>query len=217
MYREFWVSLREQLAGNYGVFYGIPKKHFEHKVQYTIYNLKLLWLPGLGRIGDPIDPKNCELPWKLEIQFMADLDLGYPSKINWFLKCSCLSYQKGDNFGQYVAAVKQTRQATCTRAVQWGPNLKIHRRSQSTLFSMTCDPLASQIRGCGKEWLHTKGTGNSMVGHMSDRSGWIKIIVGHHPESCCWTIRFGLLIPLLSNLPVTSEWGHCNSSKYACQ
>ena len=85
------------------VFFGIPKKHFEHKVQYTIYNLKLVWLPGLGRIGDP---KNCELPRKLEIQFMADLDLGYPSKINWFLKCSCFSYQKGDNVGQYFAAVQ---------------------------------------------------------------------------------------------------------------
>jgi hypothetical protein len=57
----------------------------------------------LGRIGDP---KNCELPRKLEIRFMADLDLGYPSKINWFLKCSCFSYQKGDNVGQYFAAVQ---------------------------------------------------------------------------------------------------------------
>ena len=61
----FMVSLKNTLNTKYSI-------------QYTILNFYDYqdWV----ELVIQLIPKNCELPWKLEIQFMADLDLGYPSK-----------------------------------------------------------------------------------------------------------------------------------------
>ena len=51
-HRDLGTCLREEVAGNHLGVVGILTFWTHIKVQYTIYKLKMLWLPGLGRIGD---------------------------------------------------------------------------------------------------------------------------------------------------------------------